>query len=150
MLPSSNLLRIFERGVVAHAFNPGRDRQMEVSSRRPVPSREESLKTVSQAERYTEPSRPSWWAPSPGRPPRITWEPARHGRLAAACKQARCEAVPSHEGLGLISNPACIQAVLWFVSGNKATGCHALGTAFGCSLPTFQAPRVVGCSGVEY
>lgn len=121
----SNVLRIFERGVVVHTFNPGRDRQIEVSSRQPVPCREDFFEnSKSRREVHSPPATPPGGLPSPGRPPRITWEPASHGRLATACKQARCEAVRSHEGLGLISNPGCIRAALWFVSGNKATACH--------------------------
>lgn len=48
-----------------------------------------------------------------GRPLRPGWKLASHSRLAAApCEQARCEAVCSHEGLGLISNLGWIQAAL--------------------------------------
>lgn len=38
-MPFSNL-RIFEQGVVVHTFHPGRDWQIGVSCRQPVPGRD--------------------------------------------------------------------------------------------------------------
>lgn len=123
LLPFSKLLRIFDPGVVMPTFTPGRDGQVSVSSRtmlcRETLSRNESLKTLHQVERYPArdmhtPATVPGGIPSLGSPPEShlgTW-PAMAALLPVSRLGAAGEAVCSHEGLGLISNLGCIRAAL--------------------------------------